>query len=587
MTDHQKFIDEVTRLLGQDQPALGEVRRLMVEMDEFFLTPEFQALNYNDRSLLQNGYKDLLNMTRGQGNSNGHAQTAAVVGLDDQAIPSSSTAARVRTENREHNPYAEQQMEEAEKLFYGGRYAEAIKLFDQVLQIEPLWERAQKHRNESENYLRTGYIPSVALPAEAGTAFGKAQSAARLGRFSDAMALLNKAQAILRELGIQRWQEGQEFEQKLQQSIDAESVYMEGIQLFTQGQIDDGIDRVDTAARATGLPKYNDKAQEMRRAKTAIQTIGEALNTTAADAKSIAQSKVELDGLLLQYDQNPVLLKLNARLQEVIPTVTEPLKDQIRTLKEQSEQSQTLDATQTKARQAKQIVDQARSLGQVDDEFRQLQEDIEKILRDVQRFQEAMQQATLVLNTNPSWPASAARISQELRGRYPNDPGVIELNRRLAGYRAALTGIKAGGIILAVAVLAYVIFLLGSQVRSYIISLTPTATPTQTRTLPPKATATLTLTPSLTPTLRPTATITPLPSLTPTPLTGTVARLVWARGGCYQAIDAIGRIPEGATVRFLPSERRFDNFSRECVLVEFDNGSQTVIGWILIADLVQ
>ncbi len=68
-------------------------------------------------------------------------------------------------------------MEEAERLFYGGRYAEAIKNFDKVLQIEPGWERARQHRSESENYLRTGYIPAVALPPEAASAFGKAQSA--------------------------------------------------------------------------------------------------------------------------------------------------------------------------------------------------------------------------------------------------------------------------------------------------------------------------------------------------------------------------------------------------------------------------
>ena len=584
MPDHLKFVDEVIRLSAQEQPSIAEIRRLMVEMDEFFNTPEFQALSYDDRSLLQNGYKDLRNLSRGQGSQDGRSQPVAVAELNDQSPAGMGVTARMRTENREHNPYAEQQMEEAEKLFYGGRYAEAIKLYDQVLHIEPMWERAQKHRNESENYLRTGYIPSVALPAEAGTAFGKAQSAARLGRFSDAMTLLNKAQEILREMGIQRWQEGQEFEQKLQQSIDADSVYQEGIQLFNQGQVDEGIDRVETAARATGLPKYSDKASEMRRVKAAVQTVGEAINNPTADAKSIAQSKAELDGLLVQYDQNPILLKLKSRLENVIPGVIEPLKEQIRTLKIQAERSQTLEAVQAKARQAKQILDQARSLGQVDGEFIQLQEDIDKILREVQRFQDQLQQAMVVLNTNRSWPASAARISQELRGRYPNDPGVIELNRGMAGYRATLTGIKAGGIILAIVILGYIIFLAGTQVRSYIISLTPTVTPTPTRTLPPTATATPL--PSATP-IPPTRTPTPLPSLTPTPLVGTVARTVWARSGCYEGFDAFQRIPEGGQVRFLPSERRFDKYNRECVLVEYDQGRESVIGWILIADLTQ
>jgi hypothetical protein len=150
-----------------------------------------------------------------------------------------------------------------------------------------------------------------------------------------------------------------------------------------------------------------------------------------------------------------------------------------------------------------------------------------------------------------------------------------------------MTGIKVGLVILAVAVLATMLFFLGTRVRSYIISLTPTVTPTPTRTLSPTATASLTFTPTLPPTVTVTPSITPLPSLTPTPLTGTVARMVWARAGCYEAYDAIAHIPAGATIRFLPSERRFDNFNRECVLVEYDNGKQSTIGWMLIADLVQ
>ena len=587
MPEPQQFLDEIKKLTEQERPQASEIRRLMVEMDEFFNTPDFQALNYDDRVPLQNGYKELRTLVKGPGNSNGHTRAAAANGLNDQVAPASPAPARVRAENREHNPYAEQQMEEAEKLFYGGRYAEAIKLYDQVLQIEPMWERAQKHRNESENYLRTGYIPSVALPADAGTAFGKAQSAARLGRYSDAMALLNKAQTILRDMGIQRWQEGSEFEQKLQQSIDAESVYTEGIQLFNQGQVDEAIDRVETAARATGLPKFSDKAQEIHRFKSSVETIGEAINATTADAKSIASAKSDLDGLLLHYDQNPALLKLKTRFESIIPRVTEPLKDQIRILKGQAEKAQTIESALTKIRQARQILEQARSLGKVDDEFGDLQEEIDRFTQTIQRFQDELQQAMVVLNTNRSWPASAARMSQELRGRFPNDPGVMELSRGLSTYNRTLTGAKIGGIVIGIALVGYIIFLMFSSVRSYILALTPTSTPTATMTVTPTRTLMPTATATLIPTMTNTPLPTPLPSLTPTPLVGTVARLVWARSGCYDAYDAIGRIPEGASVRFLPSERRFDAFNRECVLVEYDNEQSSVIGWILIADLVQ
>jgi hypothetical protein len=62
-------------------------------------------------------------------------------------------------------------------------------------------------------------------------------------------------------------------------------------------------------------------------------------------------------------------------------------------------------------------------------------------------------------------------------------------------------------------------------------------------------------------------------------------RTVWARSGCYESFTATGRIPESSLVRFLPDERRFDDFNRECVLVEFAGEDKSVIGWVLIADL--
>ncbi|HEX7393322.1 MAG TPA: hypothetical protein VF313_00200, partial [Anaerolineaceae bacterium] len=104
---------------------------------------------------------------------------------------------------------------------------------------------------------------------------------------------------------------------------------------------------------------------------------------------------------------------------------------------------------------------------------------------------------------------------------------------------------------------------------------TSTSTPTP---IPP--TRSSTPRPTFTPTITPTA------SLTPTPLNGVVARDVWVRNGCYETYRAIGQVPAGSTVRFLPSERRFDNLNRECLLVEYTAADNTsLIGWILIFDL--
>jgi len=588
MPNANTLLDEAARLLNQPSPPLPDLRRALVEVDELINSSEFADLPAEERSRLQSMYRDLRSLIRaqenpqgsGQANGDGFGAGAAAAAAASPTGEGVGVFTQAAAAQPQHNPYAEQSMEEAERLFYGGRYAEAIKLYDQVLQIEPRWERARQHRGESENYLRTGYIPSVALPADAASAFGKAQSAARLGRYQDAMTLLNRAQAILRDMGIQRWQEGQEFEQKLQQNIDAESVYQEGLELFANGQMDDGIDRVETAARATGLPRYNDKVQELRRFKDAIHNITEILNTGSLDPKVIGQAKTELDGLTFQFPNNFGLDNLRSRLQAVVPQIVEPLKAEVRALKVQAERAQTLDAVNAKARQARQILEQIRALGHTDEETDRQQEEVDRLVREVQRYEDELQQAVTVYNTNRSWPAGASRISQEVRTRYPNDPGVMELNRSLSNYHNSLMGIKVGGIVVGVILVGLLIAFAVGRVRAYVVSLTPTPTATAT------ATATLTPTetglPTVTNTPRPTNT----PTITPTPQVAALARNVWARNGCYETFTALGKIPEGATVILRPVERKFDNLNRECLLVEYQNGPQSVIGWILVMDLM-
>ncbi len=580
MTDINAIVDEVARLVASDAPALAEMRMLLVDLDEVVHSAEYGGFSAGDRARFQAAYKELRDAIRRQesGVSGAASTNTAAPSFETNlgastGIPPAVEAPAVR----EHLPLAEGQMEEAEKLFYGGRYSEAIKLYDIVLQLEPRWERARQHRGEAESYLRTGHIPSVALPPEAASAFGKAQSAARLGRYADALSMLNRAQLALRDIGIQRWMDGQEFEQKLQQYIDAESVYAEGVGYFTQGLIDDGIERVEAAAQATGLPKYMDRAQEMRKAKTGMQSIAEALNNANNDPKSVIQVKAGLDALYLQFGDNPAFVKLRERFQALIPAVAEPLKDQVRSLKTQADRAQTIDAVTVKARQAKELLSELRNLGYTDESLGQLQGDIERLFREIERYEDELQQALTVYNSNRSWPAAAAQISQNVRSRFPNDPRVVEINQLLVPYRNTRLAIRIGLIFLVLAVLA-VIGLVGyNAANNYFLALTPTAT------------ATPTITPTVTP-LPPTATATPrptsTPTVTPTPPSAVVQRDVWVRNGCYETFRAIGQIPAGTVVRFLPVDRRFDNINRECALVEFTAEDKTTLaGWVLIADL--
>jgi tetratricopeptide (TPR) repeat protein len=569
--------NEISNLLDQDNPPLVELRKSLLEVEEFIASSEYQDLDADQRNLAQDLRRDLKNRLRQIEEQNGsQAGTSAELSVTDLEGVSGIES---RAPARPRNQVAEQQMEDAERLFYSGRYAEAIKLFDRVLQLEPGWERARQHRAESENYLRTGYIPPVALPAEAASAFGKAQSAARVGRFSDAMAMLSRAQTVMRELGIQRWQEGLEFEQKLQENIDAENTYNEGMQLFEQGKVDEAIERVEVAARATGLPKYNDRAQVLRHIKETTRAINEALSSPNIDPKMVTQAKADLDLLVAEHGENPALVRLRARLEAMTPKAVAPLQEQARALKAQVERATTLDEALYLARQARSQLDQIRNLAALDENLDRLQNDIDRLIRDLARYQDELAQATASFENHRGWPAQADRISLEARQRYPNDPAVIRLNRSLARYHLLRGLIKVGIGLFIILILAGAGYLAFGRFKEYQLSLTPTVTPTFTIT----PTATATRTPTPTATLTPTVTLTPLP--TPTPIAGITLREIWARSGCYEGFNAISRIPQDGALRFLPSERRFDQFNRECVLVEYQGPDKSVIGWVLLIDV--
>ncbi len=586
MSPFDELERQIEQLRSRSTASQGERRSLLLEIEEFISSEDYQSLAPDERQRIQAARKELIELLEEQ-TSPVEESEAASNSTEESADPAPQPAraaagpvnSAAQEGNQEHNPAAEQQMEVAEKLFYSGRYAEAIQLFDRVLQLEPNWERARQHRSEAENYLRTGYIPSVALPTDAASAYGKAQSAARVGRYADALALLEKAQRILRDMGIQRWQEGQEFAQKLQENIDAETVYEEGLTAFQQGGLDTAIEKVEAAARATGLPKYTDKAQELREVKDGLNGIGAVLNQTAIDPQSASQAKASLDALIAQYGSNPAFDRLFERFKTVVPRVVEPLKDQTRELKNQAERAATLEEALYLSRQARGNLDQIRNLEGVDESLDRLQVEIERLQRRIQKYDGDLQSAERAFEAHPGWPAEAARISAEVRERYPNDPGVSRLDRNLRSYRWKLLGIRLGVVLIVLILLGIIASWGMGRYRSYLLSLTPTPTPTAS------VTPTVTLTPTATATGTPTATPTSSPTITPPPVSGFVQRAVWARSGCYESFNAAGRIPAGGFVRFLPSERRFDDFNRECVLVEYQRDQGAVIGWILILDI--
>jgi tetratricopeptide (TPR) repeat protein len=467
-------------------------------------------------------------------------------------------------------------MNDAERLFYAGQYAEAVKKYDQVLSIERDWERAREHRNQADKYLLEGRIPAVALPPEAAILFGKAQSAARVGRYKVALELIVQAKDILNQMGIRKWAEGQEFEVQLQTNIEAEEVAMEGVRLFSQGKFDEAIEKVEMAFQATQLPKYKDWAEKYRQFKVDYKDISDTIFMGMGNPDAIIRVLKKLDTLSSEHDEHPSLQTLRNRLQNIIPSITEVLNQEIRGLKTQAERAATIDAALVAAQQAKSKLEQAVRLGIPDVSLARLNQEINNIISKLSQLENSLERSEDAYLRHRTWPSEAWVISAEVRERFPGDPRVLDLQNKLSGYKVNQVVLRVAAVLVLIIFLSLGGFWGVSRFNAYQLALTPTVTltpsPTATATLPPTATATLTPLP-------PTATA------TPTPPFGFVTRRVWLRNGCYEEFKTIETIPENSSVTLLPlNERAFDYLNRECIFVEYNGPKGHLIGWILLQD---
>jgi tetratricopeptide (TPR) repeat protein len=485
-----------------------------------------------------------------------------------------------------HDPEAESIMDSAEEAFYAGNYQKAIPLFEKVLQIEPGWSRAQKHHDESEEFLRTGNIPSVALPPEAGRAYGKAQSAARVFRYQSALDYLDEAFSALKDAGINRWREGEELRQDLQNQIQANEVYQEGLALLQQGDLQGGLSKVQTAASAVALPEYVDKLNEIKGDIAALNEIADVVNLSGnIPPEKLAEARTNLDRLSIKYGDIPQITRLRNRMEIVLPAVTATLVENIKRLKRQGDSSSTIKTAKNAYTQAENQQQLLQMLDSNRDQNRQLRADIQESLRQIESFEESLQTANQSLGKeNRFFPRNTFLVSKAVRSRFPQDPGVIDLKRNLRWYHITLYGAGVIGVILLSLILVFGIRALRNQAEQRRLSMLPTATATATMTSTP------TTTPTATETATPTPEVSPTPFYTPSPtqiIIATVNRNLFAYSGCYESTNQVGRIPEGGEVTIIAlPERVFDELDRECVLVEYKGEDRTVTGYVLIADLI-
>lgn len=484
-----------------------------------------------------------------------------------------------------HDPQAERWMDEAEEAFYKGNYQVAIPLYEKVIQMEPGWVRAQEHHSEAEEYLRSGNIPSVALPPEAAKAYGKAQSAARVFRYQIALKYLDEAFDHLQESGIKRWREGEELRHDLENQMQAYDIYKEGQRMLSMGDLNGALGKIQTAASAVALPEYIDKAVEIRNDLSALNEVGDVVSLSGKIAPGrLADCQGKLEKLRMKYGSIEAISRLQSRLNTLIPATVQSLLDNTRRLKQEAADAPTASLARQKVNLARENLDLLRQLNAYESESLDLENEISTLETEISTNEDAIMRAEEALKSGSKFFAlDAIQISAPARKRFPQDPRVLALKRSFMPTRALFVVLGAILLVILISLLSLGIRALRNKIHADNLAKTPTATATATITLTPTVTPTPTITPSPTPDYSPTPTFTP----TPTPIVFVqTLRDIYARQGCYENFSATGRIPAGVKLTIQPmSERRFDSFNRECVLVEFRNGDFAIIGYVLMADL--
>lgn len=122
--------------------------------------------------------------------------------------------------------------------YYSGNIVEAAKLYQKVLDLDPSRERARQRLHD----IGQGNIPIIAVPVEAGSAFGRALSLYRRGNYVAAAA---QAQKAIDLMGGVFWKDAQELLNRCYTGQQAEEAYQEALIMEQNGQW------------ATALREYN------------------------------------------------------------------------------------------------------------------------------------------------------------------------------------------------------------------------------------------------------------------------------------------------------------------------------------------
>ena len=418
-----QLVDEIVEAINDASPSLEKLKKLLQDAKDLMAGAYFKQQPIELHDLLRDAMRDLETKINGLRSRE----------PDDKKRTTQEPPPPSRDAEPAHDPEAEKAMNEAEIDFFAGRYLDAIKKYEKVLKIEPNWERALQHKKQAEEYLRTGHIPTEALPPDAAILFGKAQSAARVMNFKRARELFEEAKEILEAQGISRFADGQKFEDELNKAEEAQGTYNKGLEVFNQGNIDEAINKVQMAADLAGIPMYKEKVAELRDVRETINQVRQKLYARPLTPELVLQASAALSELQARYNDNPLLGHLLTQRGIAVSQLVEQLFEKADRYLYEATISTSISVSINLLEQAEDTMRVLEYLGEDDIEVKRRLSREQKEWKEIKTNLETAQQVKLQIENAFARHQSDKALEgyRQLQSLYPSDGEVIVLGQKL------------------------------------------------------------------------------------------------------------------------------------------------------------
>ena len=281
--------------------------------------------------------------------------------------------------------------------------------------------------------------------------------------------------------------------------MQAHEVFQEGQLLLDRGDLQGGLSKIQAAASAVALPEYIDKAVEIRNDLATLDEIADVVHMSGSiSPKKLAEVCQKLDRLSIKYGDIPRISRLRNRLEVILPNTLASLLEDINRQIRLAESASTLEAAKDAYAQSEQGLEVLQVLQPDHPNHRSLQADIQDARAELENLENSLDRAgKSVHQENRLFPRNAFLISKAVRKRFPHDPEVLALKRRLRWYHVSVYG---GGAIVGILLILVLWFggrgisgIIRPAARPYPIShrdsqhhaCTITLTPTETATRSP------------------------------------------------------------------------------------------------------